>query len=447
MTAAASSPPPGGLRRVLTQLGKLLSLRFLAIFLTLVQTIFLTRVFGSETFGQLSFALSIGALAVLFLSAGLDQVMMRDIARHGIAATAGSRRWHELVRLTLGLVGLLGILLPLGGLVLVLGTDLAGTYRVPLIGVLLMVPVLLLRKFAESILLGAKQVARSILGTQIAYPALMVAGAGLVWLAGLTPGAGQVTVVYVIASLGSLALALILARQVLVLLRQPAAVTGESPGRRALLVSGSHFAFVSLGFVIGQHIDVLLVGILADPHEVALVRIAARVAEMAGLVRAIAILQYKPQMAETFGRGDRAGLQRQATTLAIIFTVTGLPITLGLWIFAEQAMGVFGAEFSDGAWAMRIYVLGVFFTMVCGPCNVILTLCDQERAASRILWVALAVNFGLDLALIPWLGVLGCAIANMSSMLVLGLASVVVSRRSLGLDTTILSALGRLKRG
>ena len=71
------------MKSIFVKLGKLMSVRVLAIGLTFVQTIVMTRVFGSEVFGLLSIALSVSALLVLLLSAGLDQVVMRDIARIG----------------------------------------------------------------------------------------------------------------------------------------------------------------------------------------------------------------------------------------------------------------------------------------------------------------------------------------------------------------------------
>jgi len=103
-------------------------------------------------------------------------------------------------------------------------------------------------------------------------------------------------------------------------------------------------------------------------------------------------------------------------------------------VFAEEAMGMFGEDFVAGAPVMRIYLIGVFFTMLAGPGSSLLSMCGHETMSARILWIALSVNLALDLALIPFYGALGCAIANMASLIVLGLAAAIMARRRTGIQ-------------
>ncbi|WP_198037879.1 oligosaccharide flippase family protein [Rhodobacter xanthinilyticus] len=422
------------------QLGRLLSIRFAAIGLTFLQTLVMTRLIGRETFGSLSFALSVSALAVLVLSIGLDQLMMRDVARSGLEGFARSGRWLALRRL----IGRWQVPLVLGLAVgfgaLFLGSGLGGGYGLALAGVALALPLVLGRKYVESVALGAKLVGRSILGSQIAYPVLMILGTLAIWGLGVVD-LRNVMLVYGLAIGSSLLVSILLIWPVLQRLARQTprdgSSEGEIPGAAELLRSGWHFSLISLGFVLGQHMDVLLTGVFAGPDQVALVRVASRVAEMAGLVRAIVILQYKPQLAEAFGRGDLERVRKITRLMVAIFVVTGLPITLGLWIWPREAMSVFGAAFAEGAWAMRIYVLGVLFVLLAGPCNSVLSMIGEERWAARAVWMALAVNLGLDLLLIPAYGALGCAIANACSMLVIAGVSVAVAWRKHRVNTTI----------
>ena len=438
------------MKKILLQLSRLMSVRILAIALTFLQTLAMTRALGSEIFGLLSFALSISAVLVLVLSLGVDQVLMRDIARHGLRRVTATGAWRDdwtLVRRLVTPVTLAG---SAAGLGLSLGTDLFGAYATTITAAFLMLPVVMARKYVEAIVLGSKQTVRSVLGSQVVYPLLMVAGGGAILLFSIPPSTTVIGTIYVLATLGSLGLSLVLAGTVLRQLRSgppDGGVAPDSPGRRAILISSGHFALASLGFVVGQHIDVLLTGILAAPEEVGLVRIASRVAEMAGLMRAIVVLQYRPQLAEAHARADDALLRGHVRTMTTIFVATGLPLTIGLWIFAEEVMTVFGPEFAGGAWAMRIYVLGVFFTLVCGPCTILLSMCGQERHASRTIWIGLAINVILDLVLIPVYGALGCAIANMSSMLFIGIASTSLDIRLLKIDPSVLGLRRKARKG
>lgn len=428
------------MKRLVLQLVRLLGIRFAALGLTFLQTLAMTRLIGRETFGQLSFALSFSALAVLVLSVGLDQLLMRDIARGGLDDFSRSARWQGLRKLILRWQAPGIFAVAIGGIAMVLGTAIGGDYSLPLAGAFAMLPFVISRKFVESVALGAKRVGRSILGTQIVYPLLMIIGTCAIWALGVVDLA-NVTLVYVFATVGSLAASMLLILPILrdLAIRTRATTTPEGKAGSApeLLRSGWHFSLISLGFVLGQNMDVLLTGYLANADQAALVRVASRVAEMAGLARAIAILQFKPQLAEAFGSGDMDRVRRVTRLMVMIFVGTGLPITLGLWIWAKPAMSVFGPEFVEGAWPMRIYVCGVLFALLSGPCNSVLAMTGEERWAARAVWLALAGNFILDLALIPAFGALGCAIANASSMLIVTTVSAAIGWRKHRVNTTI----------
>ena len=287
------------MKSILVKLCKLFSVRMLAIGLTFLQTIAITQVFGSEVFGLLSFALSISALLVLVLSAGLDQVLMRDIARIGKDVVAKSERWKDIWRLIKRFVLPVTLFVTLGGGMTVTYTPLAGAYQQTLLVVFILLPVILSRKYLEAMCQGTKQVIRSIMGSQIVYPLLMILGAAYVWCFGVNPNSITMSFVYAVALTGSMFASVLLIAGTLKKIGANTDVSTidnelhASPGERKLFLSGIHLSLVSLGFVLGQHIDVLLMGVLSTPEDVALVRVAARVAEIAGLMRAIIILQYK----------------------------------------------------------------------------------------------------------------------------------------------------------
>ncbi|MBU3004335.1 oligosaccharide flippase family protein [Paraglaciecola arctica] len=428
-----------------------MSMRMLAIGLTFVQTIVMTRVFGSEVFGLLSIALSISALAVLLLSFGLDQVLMREIARIGKSRVVFSQRWQDLWRLIIKRVLPITLVVTIVGAILVTTTSFAGPYQLTLLATFLLLPIILFRKYIESICLGTKQVVLSITGSQIIYPILMILAGFYIWYAGIKPDATSVSFTYAFAAIGSLIASVLLITATLKEIRSKTqkidkersenADLLESPGEKALFKSGLHFSLVSLGFVLGQHIDVLMMGVLSTPENVALVRIAARVAEMAGLIRAIILLQYRPQIAEAYGNSDKKKLQQHATIMVKLFTISGIPITLGFWIFAEEVMMVFGSEFIAGAWAMRIYIAGVLVTLLFGPGNAMLAMTENEGTASRIVLSSLLIQVLLNIVLIPWAGPIGCASANFIAMCFIAIASRFLLVKKLGVEPSLIVIL------
>ncbi|MBY6069068.1 polysaccharide biosynthesis C-terminal domain-containing protein [Leisingera aquaemixtae] len=412
----------------------------IALLLVFLQTLVMTRVLGVEVFGLLSFAISISALLNRVLSMGLDQVLMRELARDGPDQAGSGPVWQACWRLVGRVTAPLVLAIAAIGLLLSLATPLFGPYRMTLAAAFATLPLLICRKYAESLILGAKQAVRSILGSQIAYPALMILGALLTWGLGMPATGGTVSAVYSAAILGSLLCAVIMLQPTRERLRaSKAAATAPRIAARTVAMSGAHFAFIGIGIVLTQHVDVLMIGLIMGPEEAALVRIATRVAEMAGLMQTIVLLQYKPLVAEAHGKGDLDLLQKHVTAMTLLFVVTGIPITLGLWIFAEETMSVFGPGFTEGAWAMRIYVLGVMSMLVCGPSTHILSLCREERRASRDVGVALGIQVALNLLLIPVFGIMGCAFANLLALLSLSFLGRYNAARHIGIETSVLS--------
>lgn len=436
---------------IIAKLGKLMSVRMLAIGLTFLQTIVITRVFGSEVFGLLSFALSISALLVLVLSAGLDQVLMRDIARIGQDRIARSQRWHDTWGLVIRLVIPTVVVITLSSIGFILNTNSTGPYKYALLAVLLMLPVVLIRKYAEGIALGAKQVVRSITGSQLVYPALMCLGAGYVWYFGIKSNAISIAFTYSVALIGSTVASILMIFSTFRRIKRlneneqldEVASKHESPGKCNLLKSGMHFSLISLGFILTQHVDVLIMASFSTPENVGIVRIAARIAEMTALMRSIILMYYKPRLAEAFGKNNTSLLVKNVDSMVSLFVLTGVPLVIFALVFSEELMLVFGREFVTGADALRLFIVGVFVTLVFGPSSTLLSLTDNEKIATRNLIVTLIVQVTLDIILIPKWGVLGCGFANMIALLTLSVLNAFSCKKFLNIDPTIFGMLRR----
>lgn len=464
-----------GLPRTFLRLAPLFGVRIVAMGLIFVQTLAMTRAFGAEVYGMLAFAQTAGAMALLLACFGYDKLLMRRLARTGLDAVAADPGWRVTLRFCLTMAGALSITLAALGLAAFWVADLGAAYGVPLIGAAALIPLMTLRQITEALILGTRRTVRSIMGSQIVFPLAMICGAAAAWLAtDGAPGIAEATWVYVVAATLSALAAVSLLRPIIGRLRSApgpeapvagdiaaapglgdvanAPVAGDAtitpvasdiPARRTILTSGASFALVTAGFMLGPNMDVLLVGLLAGPEQVAIVRVSARLAEAIGLIRAIAMMQYAPLLAAAHGAGDNARLRRLVRELGLIFVVTGAPLFAAAMAFAPQAMGVFGADFVVGAPVMQIYIVGVLFTMLAGPGSTLLSMCGHEGLTARILWGALAINLALDLILIPIYGAVGCAIANATSLVALGLVSAVMAVRTLGIQPSALLTLGR----
>lgn len=435
-----------GFSRVLARMAPVVGVRMIAMALQFVQTFALTRVMGVEVYGLLAVAQTVGVLALLIATFGMDKVLMRRIAGAGLDAVGRDPGWRAMLRVGLGTAGALSIALAALGLAVFALTDLGGVYAVPLIGAAVLAPLTVARQIIEGVIRGTLRTIRSIIASQIVLPLGMMAGAGAMWLGWAAPGAlGAAQVLVGATALSALAGAALLMPYIGRMRPGPGSegARGQGESTRAIMTSGASFALVQAGFVLGPHMDILLLGIIAGPEQAALLRVSARMAEVMLLVRVMAVMHYGPRLAQAHGRGDQVALHRFVREMGIVVAVTGVPIFAGMMVFAPDAMGLMGRDFIIGAPIMQIYLCGVLFTMLAGQGSDILSMCGREGLTARLLWVVLGVNLTLDLLLIPSYGAAGCATANLISMIVLGVGSCWHARRELGVQPSpVLAALG-----
>mgnify|MGYP001795439121 FL=1 len=419
-------------RPLITGLSATLAVRLCAIGLTFIQTLALTRVFGAEIYGTLSLAISVGALTTLALSLGMDQVIMRDLARIGPAHARTSPIWQNTLGQTARAV------IPLTTVATLAAICLTAQFGNPaFLAIAISLPLLLARKFLENWVLGAGAVLRSMLASQIVFPVAITLGAAALLLGPVPADLRAAGILYTTAALASVTTALILAAGTIRQTLPPALKANDL----APLATGRALALVTFGFLASQHIDVLLTGLLSDPTDTALVRVCARVAEMLGLLRMVAVLHFKPKLAAAYGQQNRAQLIAQTRTLTLIFAASGLPLFAALWLLAPHLLSLFGPEFIAAAPVLRLYLIAVALTLLAGPCTLLLTLCDAEKTAARILWIALAINLILDLILIPRFGAIGCASANIAALATLSVLGILATRRLIGIDPSVLALL------
>lgn len=449
-----SAAAPGGFaraRKLLASLSLVAFIRALAMVLVMVQAVVLTRTLGAELFGHFTFAISIGALTLVCASLGMDQVAMREVARVGADNVASTGQWYAVQRNIKKFTMPACLAVATFGGILMIASN--GRPKLLMVGgVLAVLPIATARKVIEAINLGAKQTARSMIGTQLVYPLSMAVGVGFALPLGSVDEDLGLVGVYAVAVLVSLLAAWILAGPTRAVLsasktdiKPTTPVTDQSdesvPGERNMAISGGHLALVSLGFLLGQHIDVLMVGALAGAEDVAMARVASRVAEVAAFSRLIALLHFRPLLIEAHGQSDTPMLQRRSSMMAMLFSATGLPVVTVGFLFSEQVLAFFGPEFEGAVWPLRIYLLGVLAMLLGGPGGALLGFCDQERAASRNLVIAV-VSQALALAvLVPNFGVLGASVASAMSLCLLAVMNTFQSRRRLGVDPSVVGVV------
>jgi O-antigen/teichoic acid export membrane protein len=136
-----------------------------------------------------------------------------------------------------------------------------------------------------------------------------------------------------------------------------------------------------------------------------------------------------PKIAELFHGGRRAELEDTLAYSAKLIFWTTAPLMLVLVIFAKTIMGFVGPEFVAGAGVLRIMAVAHFISASSGMVGAFLNMTGGQAAFSKIVLVAVGLNFVLNLMLLPAWGMWGAAWASSISLGVWNVAAAVHIKR------------------
>jgi len=318
-------------------------LKLLALPLSLVVSVLLARVLGPEGFGRYSFVISLLVVLALPISAGLRQLVTREVARY-----VEMREWRLLrgVLVRSHQVVLLGSLL----LALVLGLLSLSraawapddTWTLILLG-LVLVPLLGLNIVREATLRGLGSVVQAQIPELLARPLVQLVLAVVLLALGLLDPASAVAI-YAASLLFSFTLGTVFLRRHL-----PTAVRGRRPSFRTGQWASAWLPFTMLGAatVVNNQLGLVLLGFLSSEEQVAAFRVAERGAQLALLSLTVANFVIGPRVTKLQLRGKRHKLQMLSRNTTLIALAAALPVALPLVLFAKPIVTlVFGPEYA-----------------------------------------------------------------------------------------------------
>jgi O-antigen/teichoic acid export membrane protein len=174
-----------------------------------------------------------------------------------------------------------------------------------------------------------------------------------------------------------------------------------------------------------QRIDIVLVAIFRGPAEAAIYTAATRFL-VAGQFANVAIMNAaQPRFTEMFAQGDRPAANRvyQATTAWLILLTW--PLYLLAVIFGPEVLTVFGHSYRAGASVVVILGLTMLLQTACGQVDMVLVTAGRSSWSLANGLLAVVVNVGLDVLLIPRYGITGAAIGWSAAIVVANLVPLV----------------------
>lgn len=188
---------------------------------------------------------------------------------------------------------------------------------------------------------------------------------------------------------------------------------------RELAQYGRYAMGSSLGSVLLQRLDVLMLGYFMGPAAVALYNIGTKLTNYLEIpLRAVSLVIF-PRLSQTLQEKGPAGLARFWERSASQMLALVLPPCLLLFPLAEPTIVLMaGQSYAEAAPVLQIFLLIALLKPLGRLAGISFDAIGQPKLNFRLVWLSLLLNLGWNFLFIPWLGVVGAAWATVISMLV-----------------------------
>jgi O-antigen/teichoic acid export membrane protein len=385
-----------------------LAIRVMAVGLGLILNVLIGRALGASGTGSYFVSLSVVTLIAVACRLGQDTLAVREIA----AAIAHSRGPRSVAIFSATQrVSLISSLLAAACLWLLaptLASLLFGEAALvlPLRIMSAMVPLMAVMFVASESLRGAGRVNAS------QFYQLVAAPLGSVVLIHLFPKPLELPAIAYAVSLGfafAAVLALVHARRVF------APIDDRSPPEHVTvsecLVAGWPFCLAAITTFLNGWVDTLLLGALTDHASVGVYAVAARVSALCLAIKVSLSAIVGPKLAAAYALRDMARFEKEGVSFARIGAIIAIPAMLITLIFAENILGFFGAQFSQGALALRVLVTGQLVGYLLGFSGVALSMSDSARLQALAVFVGVVIAAALLIVLTASASIFGAAVA------------------------------------
>lgn len=398
--------------------------------------VLLARWMGATEYGKYDYVITLSTILGFLAGLGLSSAILRFISEYTVKQDWARLRgvvwgsWWQTVIAGIVLATIAAFLVPH------LLTD--RTLQLPLLVGIWLIPLQALMKLQLEMLRAVRRIAHAYAPSLILYP-LLVLLAAFFWVERGQP----LTSVWAIG-MSLLVLLVLLAMQFWVFQRglvpEVNQVRPVYALRQWLLVS-LPLLFIDGSFLVLNQTDTLMIAAFQGVKEVGIYGAAFKTAGWVSFILMSVNAIAAPMFAALHAQGDRLELQRLVSTIARWMFYPALLVAIGLFIFAEPVLHLFGAEFVSAKWAMGVLCLGQLVNVGAGSVGYLLIMTGHHNQCAFVVGCSALMNVGLNLIGIPTLGILGAALATAVSMAVWNIWLNRLVVKYLGVNPSIVASL------
>jgi O-antigen/teichoic acid export membrane protein len=415
-----------------------LSLQLAGIFITYLMQIFLARWMGTEEYGLYEYVITWSLLLAVPASLGLPRAVVRLINEYRV-----QQAWGQLRGLILGSWGLtifMGLFLSLVCAVIIFVVQsyhpflaapvlLIGVWLIPLQGLLLL---------QEDIARGMESILLAYGPTKLTWPLLAMAGGVALWY--FRHDLNSISMIWVALS----TLFFVLLIQAVIIWFQVKRNVETAPPVFVpiswLRISLPLLLYRAFREILVQT-DILMIGSIVGAGAVGIYSPASKTSLWVSFVLQAVNLAIAPTLTVLYITGDREALQEVISTATKWIFWSASTIAILLIIFAKPILGIFGPDFVDAHWALKVLVIGQFINALSGSVGNLLSMTGYQNKLMIVSSCTALLNLVLNSIFIPLWGIVGAALTTAFTLSVWNIWLAVIVMRYLNINPTVFTTL------
>jgi len=173
---------------------------------------------------------------------------------------------------------------------------------------------------------------------------------------------------------------------------------------------------IGLGFQLLNQMDTIMLGHFVSAKDVGIYSVAFKVSAFVLLGLEILLPIVAPLFAQFKETHDDQSMETLFVTATKWLGYSALVIFVCIAVFRVELLQVFGKEFAGGSTVLLILAVGQLVNAATGPTGVLLTMTGKQKWELTNTISIVALNFLLNLLLIPRMGMIGAAVATALSI-------------------------------
>jgi O-antigen/teichoic acid export membrane protein len=436
VTLWRSVQKPGSIATLVQGASTALLTQALSVGVIYLTQVLLARWMGVSAYGVYEYVGTLGILLSFLSGLGLSGAVLRFVSEYTV-----QENWSHLRGLIWGSwAQTLGVSLMTAGVGswVVLALNISAEYRSALLWGMGLIPLVALVRLQLEMVRGTRQIALAYVPSMLLHPILFLAGA-FIWVkaqGGLT--SAHAIAISMAALLFTLVIQLVLFYRNLIPEIRQARTTFAF--RKWMLVS-LPLLLIDGSFLILNQTDTLMIGALLNTEAVGVYSAAFKTAAWVSFILMSVNAIAAPMFASLHAANDRQGLQDLVSTIARWMFYPALGVAIGLTVLADPVLQLFGSEFGVAKGALLVLMVGQLVNVGAGSVGYLLMMTGHHYQCARVVGLCAILNVVLNGIGIPYLGVLGAAIATAISMILWNVWLNRLVVKYLEIDPSIVGAL------